>query len=82
MPELGITQALLASHLGVSRLTASELLHEKRGLTKEMAARGSKVVGGSPESWLRIQEALDIWQAEKNKGTLTLFRSRGKRKTK
>ena len=64
MPELGITQAVLASHLGVSRLTVSELLLEKRGLTAEMAVRVSKVVGGSPESWLRMQEALDIWQAE------------------
>ena len=64
MPELGITQAVLASHLGVSRLTVSELLHEKQGLTAEMAVRVSKVVGGSPESWLRMQEALDIWQAE------------------
>jgi antitoxin HigA-1 len=44
----------------------SEFLHEKRGLTAEMAVRVSKVVGGSPESWLRMQEALDIWQAEMN----------------
>jgi len=64
MPELGVTQAVLASYLGVSRLTVSELLHEKRGLTAEMAVRVSRVVGGSPESWLRMQEALDIWQAE------------------
>jgi addiction module HigA family antidote len=64
MPELGITQEVLATHLGVSRLTVSELLHEKRGLTAEMAVRISKVVGGSPESWLRMQEALDIWHAE------------------
>ncbi len=64
MPELGVTQAVLASHLGVSRLTASELLHEKRGLTAEMAVRVSKVVGGSPESSLRMQEALEGWQGE------------------
>ena len=30
MPELGITQEVFATHLGVSRLTVSELLHEKR----------------------------------------------------
>ncbi len=64
MPELGITQAVLASHLSVSRLTVSELFHERRGLTAEMAVRVSRVEGGSPESWLRMQEALDIWQAE------------------
>lgn len=46
LPELGITQATLASHLGVSRFTVSELLHEKRALTAEMAVRVSTVVGG------------------------------------
>ena len=64
LPELGITQATLASHLGVSRLTVSELLHEKRALTAEMAVRVSTVVGGSAESWLRMQEALDLWVVE------------------
>lgn len=64
LPELGVTQAVLAEHLGVSRLTVCELLHEKRALTAEMAVRVSTVVGGSPESWLRMQEAVDIWEAE------------------
>ena len=57
MLELGITWAVLASHLGVSRLTVSELRHEKRGLTAEMAVGVSKVVSSSPESWLRMQSA-------------------------
>jgi plasmid maintenance system antidote protein VapI len=29
-----------------------------------MAVRISLAVGGTPESWLRMQEALDIWKAE------------------
>lgn len=62
MPELGITQATLAKHLGVSRLSVSELIHEKRALSAEMAVRLSKVVGGTAESWLRMQEALDLWE--------------------
>jgi antitoxin HigA-1 len=62
LPELGITQATLASHLGVSRLTVSDLLHEKRTLTAEMAVRVAKVIGGTPESWLRMQEALELWE--------------------
>ena len=64
LPELGITQATLANHLGVSRLTVSDLLHEKRALTAEMAVRVAKVIGGTPESWLRMQEALDLWEAQ------------------
>lgn len=65
LPSLGITQAEFANYLGVSRLTVSELLLEKRALTAEMAVRLSRVVGGSPESWLRMQEAISIWEVER-----------------
>ena len=63
LPELGITQAELANHLGVSRVSVSEILHEKRGVSAEMAVRISEAIGGTPESWLRMQEALDLWEA-------------------
>ena len=65
LPELSITQAALANYLGVSRLTVSEILHEKRGISAEMAVRISKVIGGTPESWLHMQEAVDLWEVEK-----------------
>ncbi len=64
LPELGITQAQLASHLGVSRLSVSEILHEKRGVSAEMAIRIAEAIGGTAESWLRMQEALDLWEAK------------------
>lgn len=64
LPELGITQAQLANHLGVSRLSVSEILHEKRGVSAEMAVRISEAIGGTPESWLRMQEALDLWEVK------------------
>ena len=64
LPELSITQAALANYLGVSRLTVSEIIHEKRGISAEMAVRISKVIGGTPESWLHMQEAADLWEVE------------------
>ncbi|MBU3615193.1 HigA family addiction module antidote protein [Polynucleobacter sp. Latsch14-2] len=64
LPELGITQSLFANHLGVSRLTVSEILHEKRGISAEMAVRIARVIGGTPESWLHMQEAVDLWEVE------------------
>jgi addiction module HigA family antidote len=64
LPELKLTQGELAKHLGVSRLTVSDNIHEKRALTAEMAIRISTALGGSPESWLRMQEALDLWEAQ------------------
>ena len=62
LPALKMTQAAFAAHLGVSRLTVSELLLEKRTLTAEMALRLATVLHTTPESWLRMQEALDLWR--------------------
>ena len=64
LPELGWTQGELASKLMVSRQTVSDLLHEKKALTAEMAIRIARTIGGTPESWLRMQQALDLWAAE------------------
>ena len=64
LPELGWTQGELASKLMVSRQTVSDLLHEKKALTAEMAIRIARTIGGTPESWLRMQQALDLWTAE------------------
>ena len=64
LPEINITQAALANDLRVSRLKISEILHEKRGISAEMAVRISKVIGGTPESWLHMQEAVDLWEVK------------------
>ena len=64
LPELAWTQAELAERLRVSRQTVSDLLHERKSVTAEMAVRISRAVGGSPESWLHMQQALDIWTVE------------------
>src|SRR6185312_14740475 len=48
LPALRMTQTELAERLGVSRLSVSELLHEKRALSPEMAARVAKLLRTSP----------------------------------
>lgn len=62
LPALNMTQVEFAELLDVSRLSVSELLNEKRSLSVEMAARISKLLGTTPESWLRMQEAVDLWE--------------------
>jgi addiction module HigA family antidote len=62
LPELGWTQAEFASRLMVSRQTVSHLLHEEKAVTAEMAIRISSAVGGSPESWLSMQQAPSKYQ--------------------
>ena len=62
LPALKMSQTEFAKRLGVSRLTVSDLLLEKRSLTADMAMRIATLLNTSPESWLRMQEALDMWQ--------------------
>ncbi len=65
LPALKMTQTELAKRLGVSRLSVSELLLEKRALSPDMAIRVGRLTNTTPESWLRMQEALDLWELER-----------------
>ena len=64
LPELGITQGEYADRLGVSRRTVSEILHERRPVTPDMAIRLGKLLGNGAGLWLRMQQALDVWTLE------------------
>ena len=66
LPALGMTQTEFARRLGVSRLTVSDLLHEKRALSPEMAARLGRLLETTPESWLNMQTTLDLWEIEQD----------------
>ena len=63
LPGIEMTQGKLAELLGVSRLTVSQLMHEHRALSPDMARRLERLLGTSAESWLRMQEAVDLWEA-------------------
>lgn len=58
---LSVTEA--AQALGVTRQALSDLVNEKAGVSVEMAIRLSKAFGSSPETWLGMQMAYDLWQA-------------------
>lgn len=66
LPALGMSQTELAKRLGVSRLSVSELLLEKRAMSADMALRVAKLTNTTPESWLRMQEAVDLWELERD----------------
>ena len=54
-----------ARQLGISRVTLSRLLNGKTGISVDMALRLSQWLGTTPEVWLRIQDACDLWRAQK-----------------
>lgn len=55
----------LALKLGVAASTLSRVLNGVSGVSPEMALRLSKALGRSPESWLAMQYAYDLWWARK-----------------
>ena len=63
LPGLGMTQSRMAQLLGVSRVTLAQLLHEHRALSSDMALRLEQLLGTSAESWLNMQQAVDLWEA-------------------
>jgi len=64
LPSLAITQVEFADRLGVSRRSISQILHEHRPITTDMAIRLACFLGTTPESWLNMQQALDVWVLE------------------
>ena len=66
LPALGMSQTELAKRLGVSRLSVSELLLGKRALSADMAVRIGRLTNTTPESWLHMQAAVDLWELGRN----------------
>ena len=70
--DLSITRG--ADILGVTRLTLSNLVNGKNGVSPEMAIRLSKAFGSSPEVWLGLQMDYDLAQAEKKASRIKVKR--------
>jgi addiction module HigA family antidote len=62
---LGLTVTDAAKALGVSRQALNNLIHGQAAISPEMAIRLDKAFGGGADTWLRLQAAYDLAQAEK-----------------
>jgi addiction module HigA family antidote len=61
--DLTVTEA--TKGLGVTRKTLSSILNGRSGITAEMALRLAWAFGSTPEHWLQMQLAYDLWQAKR-----------------
>lgn len=62
LPETGMSQTQLARLMGVSRRTVSEIVNERRRVTPDIAFRLSRVFNSTPEMWLNMQQAVELWE--------------------
>ena len=70
LAALNLTVTEAAEGLGVTRKTLSAILNGRAGISAEMALRLSKAFGSTPDHWLRMQLAYDLWQARHKAGKL------------
>jgi len=76
LKALGLSVTEAAKGLGVSRKTLSAILNGRSGISAEMAIRIAKAFGSTPEHWLRMQLAYDLWQAQRKAKNIKVARFR------
>ncbi|MYD91684.1 MAG: HigA family addiction module antidote protein [Caldilineaceae bacterium SB0662_bin_9] len=62
LEPLGLTVTRAAQGLGITRQALSDLVNGKAGVSVEMSIRLSQAFGSTPETWLGMQTAYDLWQ--------------------
>ena len=67
LPSVGLSVTAVAKALGVSRQMLHDILAERKPLSAVMCLKVSRLFGGTPELWMRLQAAYDLKKAEQNK---------------
>ncbi len=74
LEPLGLSVTRAAEGLGITRQALSDLINGKSGVSVDMAIRLSKAFGSTPETWLGMQMAYDLWQARERAESLQVER--------
>lgn len=69
LEPLGLTIAAFAERIGVSRKTVSAIVNGRAPVSVDMALRLSRAFGTTPNLWLNLQQAVDIWEARQKQGS-------------
>ncbi len=64
LPEINLSADELADVLGVSRQGFTEILKERAPVTADLAHRLGRAFGMSPDIWLRMQQAVDLYDTQ------------------
>lgn len=61
LEPMNIEISELAGAMGVHRNSISRIVHDKGVLTAPMAIKLATALGNTPEFWLNIQHAVELW---------------------
>jgi len=72
----GLTQAYVAEALHVSYKTVNAIENGRQVITPEMAVRLGRLFKTTPEVWINLQTAFDLWQVENGKHSKDIHKIR------
>ena len=61
---LGRSQSAFARHIGWTQPKVNEIVTGKRGVTPETAMVFADALNTTPQFWLNLQIAVDLWRAQ------------------
>ena len=64
LTPMGLTQVDAAEKMGISMNRLNELIRGKRGVTADTALRLAKLLKTTPEFWMNLQAAWDLYHAK------------------
>ena len=67
LPSAGLSVTAAAKALGVSRQMLHDILAARKPLSAVMCLKLSRLFGGSPEVWMRLQASYDLKKAAQNR---------------
>jgi antitoxin HigA-1 len=65
LDEIGVSISAAAKGLGITRQQLHNLISGRSGITPEMAVKLEKAIGGTADSWLKMQMHYDLAQVRK-----------------
>lgn len=74
LDPLGLSVERAARGLGVTPRALEDLVDEEAAISVDMAIRLSKAFGSTPETWLGMQMAYDLWRARERAGRIAVER--------
>ena len=67
LPSVGLSETAAAKAQGLSRPMLHDILAGRQPLSAIMCLKVARLLGGSPEVWMRLQAAYGLKKSEQNK---------------
>jgi antitoxin HigA-1 len=65
LQPMGMTQVEAARRMGIPLNRLNEVIHSRRGISADTALRLARLLNTSPEFWMNLQMASDLYRASR-----------------